>query len=238
MNILCLVISFFLCSACPISGLQEVFSKLKNQEFPEFASVKTVYFDFGGVMARPDPQIQLNFLVERIGFPEKAVQDSLYLHWMQLHPAEIEYLTQKAKEYRIPLTSEVWEQYRKIKRSSVREIPGMSEVIKTLRDLNYKTYLISNIRSENLDLVEPFMDQFDGFIHCPKDPGERQEVWRIEWIRQGLNPSEMVLVDDQKPNIDEARNLGIQAIQFQNVETLLKELIDPLENSREASLDR
>lgn len=187
---------------------------------------KVIYFDFGGVMASPDRQMQLDYLVEKLGFPAEALQDSPYFRWMQLHPSEIDYLTQKALEYQILLTPERLEEYRKVKRNSIHEIPGMLELVKHLRQMHYEVDLITNIRPENLDLIEPFRNMFDHIVHCPKDPGERQEAWEMEWMQHGFNPSQLMLIDDQEANVDEAQKLGIQAIQFETVDAILKELVN------------
>ncbi|HSX26785.1 MAG TPA: HAD hydrolase-like protein [Chlamydiales bacterium] len=187
---------------------------------------KVIYFDFGGVMASPDRQMQLAYLVEKLGFPAESLQDSPYFRWMQLHPSEIDYLTQKALEYQILLTPERLEEYRKVKRNSIHEIPGMLELVKHLRQMHYEVDLITNIRPENLDLIEPFRNMFDHIVHCPKDPGERQEAWEMEWMQHGFNPSQLMLIDDQEANVDEAQKLGIQAIQFETVDAILKELVN------------
>lgn len=60
-----------------------------------------IYFDFGGVIAQPDNQIQLTYLAETLGFPTEALRDSPYLRWMQLHSTEIDYLKRKSEEHQI-----------------------------------------------------------------------------------------------------------------------------------------
>lgn len=177
---------------------------------------KVIYFDFGGVMAGPDSEVQLNYLVGK-GFPQEAIAKSPYLRWMQLHDAEIAYLNAFGVPYSL-------EEYRDVKRNSVREIPGMSELVYALRRMNYEVNLITNIRPENLDLIEPYRAMFDHVVHCPKDPGERQVAWEMEWAQHGLMASDCLLIDDQLPNVNEAQNLGIQTIQFTNAAGLVEEL--------------
>jgi FMN phosphatase YigB (HAD superfamily) len=201
---------------------------LENDEWKSDAEAKillqgkpvAIYFDFGGVMAQPDREVQLDYLVEK-GFPKDAIQDSPYFRWMQLHLAEIEYLSKKALENHISFTPTVIEEYRLIKRSSVGEMPGMSDLVRTLRQMKYEVNLITNIRPENLILIQPFTSLFDRVVHCPKDPGERQEAWEMELAHHGQS---LMLIDDQELNVKEAEKLGIQAIHFQDVEKLIHEL--------------
>lgn len=192
---------------------------------PYEVAPKVIYFDFGGVIASPDSQAQLDYLVDNLGFPREAVQDSPYLRWMQLHLAEIEYLSEIARAHQIYLTPGALVGYREAKRNSVQAVPGMAELVQKLRQMNYEVNLITNIRGENLDLLEPFKDLFDHVVHCPKDPGMRQAAWEAEWAGHNLHPAQLLLIDDQEPNVGEAQQLGIQAIQFQNADTLIQELL-------------
>lgn len=185
---------------------------------------KVIYFDFGGVVAIPDRQIQMEYLIEKLNFPPVAIQDSPYLQWMQLHKEEVEYLSQIALAYQIKLTPEDLEGYRIAKRNSIHEIPGILELIEILRQKNYEVNLITNVRSENLDLIQPYVPFFDRIIHCPKDPGERREVWETELYRCVCPASQLLLIDDQTPNVIEAENLGLQAIPFDCVEHLIQAL--------------
>ena len=172
-----------------------------------------IYFDFGGVVAEPDSQVQRTHL-ETLGFPAEALSDSPYFRWMQLHPKEIDYLKQKSEEYHIPLTEDDLMRYSAVKRDSIREIPGIRALVKTLQELQYEVHLITNIRAENFDLVEPFRDLFHTIIHCPTKPGERREIWEMQWALHNKDPSQFLLIDDQEFNVLEAHRLGMQAILF------------------------
>ncbi len=185
-----------------------------------------IYFDFGGVVAQPDSQIQLSYLVETLGFPSEALRDSPYLRWMQLHPKELDFLKQKSEEYHIHLTDDDLVQYSEIKRNSVREVPGIRELIMNLRKMNYEVNLVTNIRSENFDIVVPFLTLFNEVVHCPKTPGERREAWEMEWASHNMKPDQFLLIDDQEPNVREADRLGMQSIQFENVNSLTEKLIE------------
>jgi len=185
---------------------------------------KVIYFDFGGVMVQPNREMQLNYLIEELKFPKEAIQDSPHLCWMQLHPEEMKYLSQKASENQIVLSSDALEAYRKAKKDSLREIPGMKELVSNLREMGCEVNLITNIRPENLDLLEPFKPLFDCVILSPKDPGERG-LWESQWIEHRLLPSQLLLIDDQLPNVEEAVKVGLQSFQFQNITALVDELI-------------
>lgn len=95
-----------------------------------------------------------------------------------------------------------------------------------LREMNYEVNLVTNIRSENFDLVEPFRSLFNEIVHCPKDSGERQEAWEMQWASHNMKPEQFLLIDDQEPNIREAHRLGMQSIQFENVDSLITKLME------------
>ena len=108
---------------------------------------------------------------------------------------------------------------------SIQEIPGMRALVEQLRNIGYEVNLVTNIRSENLDLVEPFRPLFDQVVHCPKHPGERQAAWKAEWASHSIAPNQFLLIDDQEANIQEAKALGMEAILFQDAGSLKTKLI-------------
>ncbi len=219
----------FALAASPVAIPESVQERAPRQIHFQLAeqldSKSVLYFDFGGVVAQPDGQAQLNYLVDTLGFSAEALSDSPYFCWMQLHSKEIEYLKQKSSEYHIDLTDEGLASYSNVKRSSVRAVPGMSELIADLRQAGYEVNLVTNVRAENLDLIEPFRSLFNRVVHCPKHPGERQEAWEVEWAFHTMDPSQFLLIDDQEPNVLEARQLGMESIQFVNIESLREQFI-------------
>ena len=198
-----------------------VLQKPVSQEKP----VEKIYIDFGGVTAESNPQRQLEWLVN-FGFPQEKIESSPYFQWMQLHPEEIAYLTQIGSELNIPFNVAALKDYEEIKSGSICEVPGMRALIEELRERGYEVNLITNIREENLSLIEPFQAMFDRVVHCPKDPGERQESWEIECSHSGLKTSQLLLIDDQEKNTKEAEQLGLLTIDFKDAETLRAQLID------------
>jgi putative hydrolase of the HAD superfamily len=51
------------------------------------------------------------------------------------------------------------------------------------------------------------------------------ELYRHALAKLGTQPEETLFIDDKRPNIEAARALGIQAIQFSSVERLRQDLI-------------
>ena len=192
---------------------------------PAYEQPRVVYFDFGGVVAITDAEKNLNYLVDLLGLPKEAVQNSPHLRWMQLHPDEIAYLQAKAGEFQLELSEENLEGYRLAKRAAVTPVAGVEELISELRKNGYTVNLISNIRSENIDLLEPYKPLFDRVILTPKNAGAR-EVWEREACLNGLTCSKLILIDDQLANVEEANRYGVQTIEFQSGDLLRKALIE------------
>ncbi len=95
--------------------------------------------------------------------------------------------------------------------------------IEELREHEYRVYYLSNY-SEHLMNVRPdildFLPHMDGgvfscYVHLIKpDP----EIYKTLMQKYDLKAEECVFIDDREENVVAARELGMQAIQFENYE--------------------
>ena len=97
------------------------------------------------------------------------------------------------------------------------------ELIRSLRG-KYKLYLLSNnnpislallgetLAEKGLPIDETFEKKFCSFQLKTQKPGKEFFQKAIEGI--GLDPSEMLLIDDSTANLQTARELGIQTLQY------------------------
>ncbi len=97
------------------------------------------------------------------------------------------------------------------------------ELIRSLRG-KYKLYLLSNnnpislallgetLAAKGLPIDETFEKKFCSFQLKTQKPGK--EFFQIAIKGIGLDPSEMLLIDDSTANLQTARELGIQTLQY------------------------
>ena len=108
--------------------------------------------------------------------------------------------------------------------------PPMLEWHKLLKDKGLKTAILSNMGDTVLEsILETFawIEDFDVLIWSYQhrlikpDP----EIYHLLLEKLGTAPEETLFVDDKLENIEAARHLGIQALQFSTIDQLRQDLI-------------
>jgi len=109
--------------------------------------------------------------------------------------------------------------------------PAMVAWQSRLKQHGLRTAILSNMGDSVLESIKrefQWIDNFDVLVwsyqlHLAKpDP----EIYLYTLQQLGTRPDEALFLDDKQVNVDAARELGIQAIQFSTVECLRRDLID------------
>jgi putative hydrolase of the HAD superfamily len=71
-----------------------------------------------------------------------------------------------------------------------------------------------------------FEDLTDLIVYSHEEGIEKPDrrIYELTWQRLGIQPEEMIFVDDAPPNIEAARALGIHGILFQNTAQVITEI--------------
>lgn len=109
------------------------------------------------------------------------------------------------------------------------EIPGMLDVVKELKAKGYKLYGLTNWSAETFCQVRHKFEAFDlldgmlvsGEEHMLKPA---PEFFRLLVDRFGLDPAVSLFIDDNQINVDGALEFGLQAIRFVDADTLREQL--------------
>ena len=184
--------------------------------------IRNIVFDMGNVIIVFDPEHFMD--MERITDPEdrKIILRELFqsTEWAQMDlgvlteesaaPIILERIPEHLAESVIRLLHHWWEK---------REcIPGMEELIRTLKDTGYRIYLLSNASvSQHLYWPQFSMSRlFDGkLISC--DYGivkPNPEIYRIFMQKFGLEATECLFIDDLPANVAAAVQCGWSGIVF------------------------
>ena len=112
--------------------------------------------------------------------------------------------------------------------SDLTPIPGMLEIVKRLKDKNYKIYLLSNASLrffEYKDMIEMF-HYFDGLMVSAEEKLVKPNRAIFDCIcdRYSLKSEECIFIDDLQENIDGAINAGFQGHLFLGARELSKYL--------------
>lgn len=194
------------------------------------AAVKSVVFDFGGVLAQPDKETLIVYLAKSLEeSPEEIRQIELKeLQWIRVNDKEWAFWQKYAASRGKTLSNDWRQEYQAVKLGSVRELDGMGEVLADLRKEGCHLEMLSNFP----DWMEPLIDDLgyrDSFDHLYlsyqtqiEKPSAEAYVNLLDDL--SLRADEILFIDDQIANVEAARKLGIDAIHFTSVEELKNEL--------------
>ena len=184
--------------------------------------IRNIVFDMGQVILTFDPKHFMDR--EQINDPEdrKLILNELFLsvEWAQMDAGT---LTEETAE---PLILERFpERLKEIVRNLLynwaypREtIPGMEDIVKSLKDADYSIYLLSNASKAQHQYwpLVPVSEYFDGkLISCDvKVVKPCHRIYELFTEKFDLNPEECIFIDDATANVAAAIACGWQGIVF------------------------
>lgn len=107
-------------------------------------------------------------------------------------------------------------------------LSGTVAVVKTLKALGFKLYILSNFSREayNIFIVNnDFFKNFDGMLFSFQAGSLKPdaEIYKLLLANYKLEPSETLFIDDTIKNVDSARKIGMYSIVFKQ-DTIVTEL--------------
>lgn len=195
-------------------------------------SMKSVVFDFGGVLIDWNPR----YLYRKI-FPNE--QDMEYFLTNICSP-QWNFFLDKGKPFRqgVAELTALYPQYAKqIEAYDTRweemcgdAVQGSVDLLYRLKK-HYPLYGLTNWSAEKFALTRPkhkFFDLFDGIVisGVEKEAKPEPRLFEILIERYHLIPEKTIFTDDSTANIKTAESFGFQAILFETPEKLERALIE------------
>ena len=193
---------------------------------------KAIIFDFGNVLLRWEPRR----LFQR-SFPEGPQAVDAFMH--EIGFAEWHLEQDRGRPFaeaiaegsaKFPQYAHVFPDYDTCYEDAVAgPINDTVEILRRLKQAGYPLYGLSNYPAEKFSLARQkyaFMAWFDdilisGAVGLVKpDPA----IFRLLLTRIGRTAQSCIFIDDSRPNIDTAQELGFTAIHFTSPEALEDEL--------------
>lgn len=197
-------------------------------------ALRAVVFDFGFVLSGPPDTAAWAAMLRVTGLPEEQFQRLVWIDRQACDSGQItgidfwqRFLCRAELPPNPAMVEELnrWDQ-----RLWTVENPVMLAWQLALKQRDLLTAILSNMDYDVLASIErefSWIDRFDVQVWSCQlgivkpDPA----IYRYTFDKLGIRPEEMLFIDDLRPNIEAARALGIQAIQFSSVEQLRQDLI-------------
>jgi epoxide hydrolase-like predicted phosphatase len=193
-------------------------------------SIRAVFFDFGGVIARTEYQAPRQQLAERLGMEYEDLGRIIFESETGIQ-ASVGSIT--ALQHWESVMQRLKRPYEEM--SSIRDEFFAGDIIDRqlldfLRSLRGKTItgLISNAWSDLRDYLvrEKMEDAFDHIVISAEVGVVKPEakIFQVALEKAGVSPNEAVFVDDFYANIKGCEKLGMKGIHFKDAESTLQQL--------------
>lgn len=192
---------------------------------------KAVIFDLNGVIVKTDRQIIIDFIAKSLKISlDDALEALNVLKKQNIYEEEEEnnFWEHFAKGKGRELPPGWMKQYRLVRISALKEIPGIVAVVKHLQKQGYKTALLTNTKkykarlkekSGVFELFQPIIFAYQVGVQKP-DP----KIYYAMLDQLKMSPEEVLFIDNKAVNIEAAKQIKIDAIKFISTEQLIDAL--------------
>ena len=181
--------------------------------------IKNIIFDIGNVILnfnlnevlekftsnKDDQQFILDNIINSPEWLENALIDTGYIS----RDDAIKIVQDRTNHQKDKLIFDFWNTYNDFAKVDIRVL----DLIKKLKDNNYKIYLLSNIKPYNYDFVEKsgLFLLVDGYVLSYKEHKVKPfiSIYKTLFERYNIIPSESIFIDDNEKNISTGVSLGL-----------------------------
>ncbi|GAB4408794.1 MAG: HAD-IA family hydrolase [Bacteroidia bacterium] len=196
----------------------------------------TIVFDLGGVLIDWNPRYLYRQIFDDESAMEHFLSEVCTPAWNALQDAGRSF--QEATEERVALFP-AWEReirafYGRWEETLGGPIQGTVDILESLwLGRQYRLYALTNWSAESFPVAQQrydFLGWFEGIVvsgveQCAKpDPA----LYHILLDRYAIDPGGSIYIDDSLPNVQTARNLGMEVIHFQSPMQLREALAERL----------
>jgi putative hydrolase of the HAD superfamily len=191
-----------------------------------------IVFDLGGVVFRWQPE-----KIIRHVFQDKKKQDLVrsgiieHADWLELDRGTLSLDQAIARgTSRTGLPREEVEKLFNAVPQSLTPIEETIDLIRTIRGLNNRLFVLSNMHAASISYLEKrhkIWDLFDGVVISSRIQKVKPEIEIYEYLLavHRLNAAETVFIDDMSENLAGASQVGIQTIRFVDADQCRKDLM-------------
>ncbi len=183
--------------------------------------IKTIVFDIGGVLVDWDPRYLFRTLIDdeqamehfltRVCSPEWNHSLDLGRSW---EDARTELVTRHPEHE--GLIDQYWDRWLEMFSGPIHETV---DILMDVKRRGYPVYGLTNWNDVKFEVALrefPFLNLFDGRIVSGEEKLAKPDpaIYKLLLEKFNLNPKETLFIDDRIENVQAARDLGIEAVQF------------------------
>lgn len=193
--------------------------------------ISAIIFDLGNVLLGWDVRRLYNRLLPDPITVDRFLEEIRFAEWNAKQDAGRSFqegVTELSNEF--PHYAELIQAYDTYWEESLTgEYHETVEIVRSLKQEDWKLYLLSNFSTEKYELIKhdhEFLDLFDDQIISGEHKTVKPDraIFDITLKRINRDPWECLFIDDSLANIETANNMGFQTIHFQSPPLLRESL--------------
>ena len=193
--------------------------------------LEVIVFDFGGVIAQADVTQMADFLMQSFKINKEELSTALknMQDFISNGGSEKEYWQQYACSKQISLSNHWIDEWATVIQKSISDISGSKEIVIALQENGYQTAMLSDVTQYQAEMIRKmgYYDLFSPVLLSYEIGLKKPDPEAFKKLLEKLHKpaSSVIFIDDRVENVNAARDLGIDSIQFFNPEQLKRELV-------------
>lgn len=198
--------------------------------------MKTIFFDWGGVIADDPGDDFLAKLLREIGATDDQIQEILQSYmrrFMRGEISEAEYWDELRSNYGFTIHDSISEEFKKWNGLAANK--NILALVDEAKDKGWQVAILSNVIEPTYNVLEAagFYDKFDAVIASCKEGFAKPdiEIYNIALKKLNTTANESVFIDDKQSNLTPADRLGLRTILAQNPQQIVRDIKKLFEDS-------
>lgn len=191
--------------------------------------MKTLFFDWGGVIADDPGDEFLANLLREISANDEQIQEifqSYMRRFMRGEISEADYWNELRVNYGFAIHDSISDEFRKWSGLAANE--NVLALVDEAKAKGWQVAILSNVIEPTYNVLEAagFYDKFDIIIASCKEGFAKPdiEIYKIALERLNAVASESVFIDDKQSNLIPAETLGFKTILAENPEQIIRDI--------------
>lgn len=179
--------------------------------------MKTIFFDWGGVVADDPGDDFLTKLLLDIGARDDQIKEIFQLYMQRFMKGEIseaEYWNELRANYGFVIDDSISEEFKKW--SGLVANQEILALVDEVKNKGWQTAILSNVIEPTYNVLKDagFYDKFDMVIASCKEGLAKpdQKIYELALERARASPEESIFIDDKQRNLDPAHEMGFKTV--------------------------